>query len=113
MYEEQLKKLTDPQLRFELYKPSQEHRTVNAFLRAFSHPDDVAESMGELEAYFNGVIAEYDGGDYQKRKVQSEAGRSCKVRLKDFESLNAFVTTTGYLQGGCEHGGQGSGRQPA
>jgi hypothetical protein len=98
VYEEQLKNLMDPQLRFELYKPSKDH-TVNAFLRAFRDPDGMAKNMGELETYLNGVIEEYDDGDYQKLKVQGEGGHSCRVLLKDFKRLDEFVTTMAFIDG--------------
>lgn len=99
VYEDQLKMLMDPQLQFELYKKSPGGAAVNAFLRAFRDPDDIAERLEDLETYLHGVIQEYDGGKYQERKQQRNGDHSCRVLLKDFESLDEFVTKSSFING--------------
>lgn len=97
VYETQLTNLMEPQLQFELYKKPSRGQPLNAFLRSFRDPGDMAERLGGLEAYLHGVIQEYDGGKYQRRKVQPAVDGTCMVLLKDFRKLDEFITKSAFI----------------
>jgi hypothetical protein len=92
-YEEQLEKLMDAQLEFEVYKPDKEKQPI-VLLAAFENDGEaISNSLRKLEQYLSYVIDEYDGGDYQHHKQKLGIDDSPRIPLKNLPKLKAFVDT--------------------
>ena len=88
----------DSQLELELYKPDKRTKAPNPLLPAFENKkkEEISNRLDKLENYLNddGVIKEYDGGDYAKvKKKLGLNSPSSQIPLQELTKLADFIRT--------------------
>src|SRR5215203_27268 len=100
VYEEQLEKLMDVQLEFEIYKPDK-LEAARVLLLPFENAERITEHFGKVEKYLNHVIHEYDGGRYQEQKQElfpEGIDSSSRISLNKLPELANFIATGTFLR---------------
>ena len=94
VYESQLEALMDAQLELELYKPEKWTKDISPLLPNFRNKEKISNQVDILEKYLNddGVINEYDGGDYAKvKKRRGLNSPSSQIPLHELKKLEKFI----------------------